>query len=102
MSQIDELGNRLDTLTTATLMPLRASKHVDHRAGQLSRLVAELISEVGDAPMIPRRLTGESRGSSSEAIRTSPRARAAGTRHTQILTTTTPASPVQDHDLRLE
>ena len=60
MSQLEELENRLDTLTTTILLPLRASKHVDHQAmNQLSQLIADLISEVGDAPVIPRRLTGK-------------------------------------------
>lgn len=60
VSQINELENRLDTLTTAILLPLRASKHVDHRAmDQLSQLVTDLIGEVGDAPALPRRLTGK-------------------------------------------
>ncbi len=60
MSQTDELENRLDTLTTAILLPLRASKHVDRQAmDQLSQFVADLISEVGDAPVIPRRLAGK-------------------------------------------
>ncbi len=60
MSQIDELENRLDTLTTAILIPLRPFKRVDHQAmDQLDQLVADLISEVGDAPAIPRRLTGK-------------------------------------------
>jgi hypothetical protein len=60
VSQIDELENRLDTLTTAILMPLRASKHVDQQAvAHLLQLVDDLISEVGDAPMIARRLAGK-------------------------------------------
>ncbi len=60
MSPIDELENRLDTLTTAILPPLRASKHVDRQAmDQLSQLVDDLASEVGDAPTIPRRLAGK-------------------------------------------
>jgi hypothetical protein len=50
---------------------------------QLSQLVAGLISEAGDAPAIPRRLTGK-----------------LWFIFTQILTT--PASAIQDHDLRLE
>lgn len=60
MSQTDELENRLDRLTTAILIPLRASKHVDHQAmDQLGQLVADLISETGEAPVISRRLTGK-------------------------------------------
>ena len=60
MSQIDELEDRLDRLTTAILMPLRASKRVDHQAmEQLRQLVADLISEIGDTPALPRRLTGK-------------------------------------------
>jgi len=60
VSQLKELENRLDTLTTAILMPLRASKHVDHQAmDQLSQLVEDLISQVDDAPVIPRQLTGK-------------------------------------------
>jgi hypothetical protein len=60
VSQIDELENRLDALTTAILMPLRASKHVDSQAmDKLSQLVADLITDVGDAPLMPRRLTGK-------------------------------------------
>jgi hypothetical protein len=60
VSQLEELENRLDTLTTAILLPLRAAKHVDHQAmNQLGQLVADLISEVGDTPAIPRRLTGK-------------------------------------------
>ena len=39
---------------------MRASKRVDHQAmDQLLQLVADLISEVADAPMISRRLTGK-------------------------------------------
>lgn len=60
MSQIDELEARLDALTTAILPPLRASKHIDHQAlNALDRLMADLISEVGDSPVIPRRLAGK-------------------------------------------
>ena len=60
VSQIDQLETRLDTLTTAILVPMRASKQVDHQAlGQLHHLVEDLISEVGDASVIPRRLAGK-------------------------------------------
>jgi len=60
VSQIDEFEGRLDSLTTAVLLPLRASKHVDHQAmEQLCQLVTDLISEVGDVPVISRRLTGK-------------------------------------------
>ena len=60
MSQIDEFEDRLDSLTTVVLLPLRASKHVDHQAVKhLCQLVTDLISEVGDVPVFPRRLTGK-------------------------------------------
>jgi hypothetical protein len=60
VSQTDEPENRLDRLTTAILMPLRASKHVDRQAiDQPGQLVDDLISEAGDAPMISRRLAGK-------------------------------------------
>lgn len=60
MSPIDEIEDRLDSLTTAVLLPLRASKHVDHQAvEQLCQLVTDVISEVGDAPAVPRGLTGK-------------------------------------------
>jgi hypothetical protein len=60
MSQIDELEARLDTLTTAILPPLRRDKHLNHRAlDDLNRLVADLASEIGDSPVISRRLTGK-------------------------------------------
>ena len=60
MSQIDELEALLDSLTIAVLVPLRASKYVDRQAmEQVSQLVTDLISEVGDAPVISRRLAGK-------------------------------------------
>ena len=60
MSQIHELETRLDTLTTAILVSLRASKQIDHQAlDQLNLLLEDLIAEVGDAPLISRRLTGK-------------------------------------------
>jgi len=60
VSEIDELEARLDTLTTAILVPMRTSKDVDHQAlGSLNNLIKDLISEVGDAPAIPRRLAGK-------------------------------------------
>ncbi|HXP54170.1 MAG TPA: hypothetical protein VN847_04415 [Streptosporangiaceae bacterium] len=60
MSRISELEARLDTLTTAILLPMRATKYVDQDAfAQLDRLVGDLISEIGDAPDISRRLTGK-------------------------------------------
>ena len=60
MSRISELEARLDNLTTAILLPMRATKYVDQDAfAQLDRLVGDLISEIGDAPDISRRLTGK-------------------------------------------
>jgi hypothetical protein len=57
---MDELEARLDALTTAVLLPLRASKHVDRTAlDHLSQLVTDLTREMGDAPSVPRRLTGK-------------------------------------------
>lgn len=57
---LDDLEARLDTLTTVVLVPLRASKHIDHQAvGQLNDLVEDIISQAGDAPAISRRLTGK-------------------------------------------
>jgi hypothetical protein len=60
VSQIEELEARLDTLAVAILVPMRTSKHVDPQAlDSLNNLVKDLISEVGDAPVLPRRLTGK-------------------------------------------
>jgi len=60
VSQIDELEARLDTLTTAILVPMRMSKHIDRPAlDSLNNLVKDLISEVGDSAAIPRRLAGK-------------------------------------------
>jgi hypothetical protein len=60
VSQIDELEARLDTLTVALLVPMRTSKHVDPQIlDNLNNLVKDLISEIGDAPVIPRRLAGK-------------------------------------------
>ncbi len=60
MSQIDDIEARLDTLTTTILVPLRASKHIDHQAlSRLNDLVEDLIAQIGDAPTISRRLTGK-------------------------------------------
>jgi hypothetical protein len=59
VSQIDELEARLDTLAIAILVPMRTSKHVDPDAlDSLNNLVTDLISEIGDAAVIPRRLAG--------------------------------------------
>jgi hypothetical protein len=60
VSQIDELEARLDTLTVALLVPMRTSKHVDPQIlDNLNNLVKDLISAIGDAPVIPRRLAGK-------------------------------------------
>ena len=60
MSQIDELEARLDTLTVAILVPMRTSKHVNpQELGSLNNLVKDLISEIGDATVISRRLAGK-------------------------------------------
>ena len=60
MSGINELEGQLDVLTTQILPPMRATKYVDRNAfAQLARLVSDLISEFGDSPDIPRRLTGK-------------------------------------------
>jgi hypothetical protein len=55
MSQIDELEARLDTLARLILPPLRASKHLSAQAlDDLNQLVADLIREIGDSPVVPR------------------------------------------------
>jgi hypothetical protein len=60
VSRMSELEARLDTLTTAILVPMRATKYVDRDAfAQLDRLVSDLISEIGDSPDISRRLAGK-------------------------------------------
>jgi hypothetical protein len=59
-NRLEELEERLDALTTVILLPLRASKYVDHAAlDQLNNLVHDLVREISDAPTISRRLTGK-------------------------------------------
>lgn len=60
MSRIDELEARLDELTIAILLPLRASKELDRQSlASLNLLVNDLTIEVGNTQEFSRRLTGK-------------------------------------------
>lgn len=60
MSGLDELEARLDELTIAILPPMRVTKYVDRDAfDALTRLVNDLIDEVGDSPDVSRHLVGK-------------------------------------------
>lgn len=49
MSQTGDLEARLDSLTTAILIPLRASKQINHQAlDGLNDLIQQLITQIGD------------------------------------------------------
>lgn len=60
MMRIPDIEARIDVLTTQILVPLRATKDIDLRAvGELHTLVDELAAVLGNAPDIPRQLTGK-------------------------------------------